>query len=109
MAAILLSIYYIFMWDGQPNLARRTDPSMQHRIGLRDYDYPDIQRQDIENTTKADYYVMNVSPKKNESSIDSMAVENFTNNPNVYNHIPLSIDNMNEINIINKENEVSSK
>ncbi|XP_022912911.1 uncharacterized protein [Onthophagus taurus] len=33
MAAILLSIYYIFMWEGQPSLARRTDPRMESMIG----------------------------------------------------------------------------
>lgn len=103
MAAILLSIYYVFMWDGQPTLARRTDPTMQHRIGLEDYGYHNIYKEDegningINNVRDHEY----ISEKRLQG-IKNSTVQNFTNTVEVF----IETDK-NDQNTTNSESEVS--
>ncbi|GJQ66486.1 hypothetical protein Trydic_g4479 [Trypoxylus dichotomus] len=111
MAAILLSVYYVFMWDGQPTLARRTDPSMQHRIGLRDYDYSDTYSKSIGGMTKTSYETTELPTKENTVSVENLIMENFTNNLTADDGFreELSNDNVNKLNVTKRELEASGK
>lgn len=77
MAAILLSIYYVFMWDAHPHLGSRTQPLRAHpNLALTNLQ-PVLQPNLTENSAET------VSFKEEPTNTTSINVYESTNESNV--------------------------